>query len=792
MNSLDLKYDPNIAKSAEAITIKEQTFNKKNKQIQLKRLNIICGKNNAGKSSFLRYIANYFFINPIENIIKKKNLKKKSEYPEKISKTLDSNDLSIRLKSMLRSKYSFYELPRKPSITFFGLRAVREDKDQLDFSKLVLSGEGSTKEATHSLCRVYRTKNSLNLVNNNSLPEGYLSNTDIIDFIIGRENDEILSNASELLSKILSEKYEISLNKQSELEFLPSRNKDGDLTSDDNVSTLIILFLLTLLCHAGIYYFELKIIIYFLSVVGFILGIFLFIHIVELIQSMKKRFKIKEPKFISKLKSFYNKFAKKNNNIIDEIKRLPSHSLNNLILKDYKNERSAKYASDGTVQIFNVCYLLSYIEFLNQSLDQKTNPLVVTLHEPEAHLHPSAQSTLINVIVDIILKDENKNIFVLIETHSEHFIKGLESRILSEENSEIKNKLADNSKLFFCKISDKIKNQTYTEIEEVSFSPDKKIPFEKWPEGFLTPQYIQEFIEKEKLLKEKNEQELRLKDLEIKAKQDMLSSIAHTMRNSLSNGPETIRNSIRLTQKAYGEYYEDEFIYKAINKIAGLYSTFIIIDNLLDTYKLYVRNEEKVQEEWIRQEGGSDLGINYLFAVIFRQILSSVLFSENDITYREKLLVGNQLSLEKLRTLFINEVLCFDITVENSTKILSWVKDNLPSFDLVISVYPDIKLPLSGIRFNLLFSCISELIYNSVKYNDGKNLIQIKWRMIGDFVEFECLNYFSNETTLYSGSKTGLDFIKRLTGFIKEISFENHIRENTFKVILRIPMSLLK
>ena len=57
---------------------------------------------------------------------------------------------------------------------------------------------------------------------------------------------------------------------------------------------------------------------------------------------------------------------------------------------------------------------------------------IVLMEQPEIHLHPRAQSALADVIIDVINSRENgsdRNIQLIIETHSEHFLRRLQRRI---------------------------------------------------------------------------------------------------------------------------------------------------------------------------------------------------------------------------------------------------------------------------------------------------------------------------------------------------------------------------
>jgi predicted ATPase len=60
---------------------------------------------------------------------------------------------------------------------------------------------------------------------------------------------------------------------------------------------------------------------------------------------------------------------------------------------------------------------------------------IILMEQPEIHLHPSAQSALADVMIDAINSRENgadRNIQVVLETHSEHFLRRLQRRIAED------------------------------------------------------------------------------------------------------------------------------------------------------------------------------------------------------------------------------------------------------------------------------------------------------------------------------------------------------------------------
>jgi predicted ATPase len=60
---------------------------------------------------------------------------------------------------------------------------------------------------------------------------------------------------------------------------------------------------------------------------------------------------------------------------------------------------------------------------------------IIIMEQPEIHLHPSAQAALADVLIDVVNSKEdgrNRNIQLIIETHSEHFLRRLQRRIAED------------------------------------------------------------------------------------------------------------------------------------------------------------------------------------------------------------------------------------------------------------------------------------------------------------------------------------------------------------------------
>lgn len=116
---------------------------------------------------------------------------------------------------------------------------------------------------------------------------------------------------------------------------------------------------------------------------------------------------------------------------------------------------------------------------------------VILLEQPEIHLHPKAQIELADIIVDAV---KRRKIQVIIESHSEHFLTRIQTRVADGEISK------NSTKLYFCK-----NEKGFSELEELKLSDSGDI--ENWPENFFGNQLeesanrILSYLERKKLKK---------------------------------------------------------------------------------------------------------------------------------------------------------------------------------------------------------------------------------------------------------------------------------------------------
>ena len=94
---------------------------------------------------------------------------------------------------------------------------------------------------------------------------------------------------------------------------------------------------------------------------------------------------------------------------------------------------------------------------------------ILILEQPEAHLHPKVQSELSDVLIDAV---KNRNLQIILESHSEHLLHRLMRRTAEEQLC------VDDTALYFCQI-----NEGVSEIEPLDVDEYGNIG--NWPQEFF-------------------------------------------------------------------------------------------------------------------------------------------------------------------------------------------------------------------------------------------------------------------------------------------------------------------
>lgn len=127
------------------------------------------------------------------------------------------------------------------------------------------------------------------------------------------------------------------------------------------------------------------------------------------------------------------------------------------------------------------------------------------------------------------------------------------------------------------------------------------------------------------IVEQKEEEREALNKALHEKEKEMLSFFTHTMRNALATAPQSLREAIDLLG---GDVYEkDTKHYKAINKIAALFSTLSLTDCLIDTFKQSISDPHEFKQSWQKDHTG-DATPKWVIASALRQSLNRIIFYE--------------------------------------------------------------------------------------------------------------------------------------------------------------------
>ncbi|MCH8290329.1 DUF3696 domain-containing protein [Candidatus Poribacteria bacterium] len=94
---------------------------------------------------------------------------------------------------------------------------------------------------------------------------------------------------------------------------------------------------------------------------------------------------------------------------------------------------------------------------------------ILILEQPEVHLHPKVQADLADVFIDVV---KERNVQIILESHSEHLLRRLQQRIAEEQIS------ADKTALYFCRIEEGTSAIEQLDVDEYG-------NIRNWPQGFF-------------------------------------------------------------------------------------------------------------------------------------------------------------------------------------------------------------------------------------------------------------------------------------------------------------------
>ena len=174
----------------------------------------------------------------------------------------------------------------------------------------------------------------------------------------------------------------------------------------------------------------------------------------------------------------------------------------NLDVKDFETPSGTQYQivlSNEKLKDINIVYtgqgINQVLPLIVRSYMNDLEPVLITIEEPETHLHPAAHGSLAQRFVDSFIENTNKN--YLIETHSENFILRIQ-RLIADPEVKLTN---EDVKIYYVNYDE---NDFSSSIKEIFIDESGEI--EEWPDNIFNESY-------DELVKLKQAQKRREEDV---------------------------------------------------------------------------------------------------------------------------------------------------------------------------------------------------------------------------------------------------------------------------------------
>lgn len=173
-----------------------------------------------------------------------------------------------------------------------------------------------------------------------------------------------------------------------------------------------------------------------------------------------------------------------------------------LDVKDFVTPSGTQYQvvlSNEKLKDINIVYtgqgINQVLPLIVRSYMSDEEPVLITIEEPETHLHPAAHGSLAQRFVESYIENNNKNYFI--ETHSENFILRIQRMIADPEVNLTK----EDVRIYYVNYEE---DKFYSSIKEIEISENGEI--EDWPDNIFNESY-------DELVKLKQAQKKRKEDV---------------------------------------------------------------------------------------------------------------------------------------------------------------------------------------------------------------------------------------------------------------------------------------
>ena len=156
--------------------------------------------------------------------------------------------------------------------------------------------------------------------------------------------------------------------------------------------------------------------------------------IAAILASLKRKI---NPAYKRRAKGFQQIIAEK----LKDMRLIDEFKIKSISEKRQEYEVKVKTSGADFVDLPDVGFGVSQVLPVLVQIFYAPHNSIIIMEQPEIHLHPAAQATLADVMIDAIdcrEQGKDRNIQLIIETHSEHFLRRLQRRIAENRISEDK------------------------------------------------------------------------------------------------------------------------------------------------------------------------------------------------------------------------------------------------------------------------------------------------------------------------------------------------------------------
>lgn len=279
--------------------------------------------------------------------------------------------------------------------------------------------------------------------------------------------------------------------------------------------------------------------------------------------------------------------------------------------------------------------------------------------------------------------------------------------------------------------------------------------------------------------------EMRAKKSEIEsAKKDMLSFLSHTLTNSFSGTLRTLIAVAGMVENAR----TDPDLPSPSERLLGLAANFTLTDRLIESFKLYASDPHALRNAWLNEKKGDEY-IAKAIAQAVRQALVRFFFHTSHAGDLERLWpnVDETIPIQ----LFIQHALAFDLErKEGADSFLLWVGNNIPFLKLDLRNIDSARCARGGTRHVVVFSLISELLVNALKYSSEGEPIHLRVTHSEAMLEIECRNAVNERSRLsIRGGRKGMSFMRNICGLVGATFDQPEDNDSHYRVRTVLPMS---